>query len=347
MTSPAPLAGRRRGPDSIFKNAVTTFAAQMTTATLTAVLTIFLVRGLGARQYGLFALTIGMSSIAIALADLGISDSTARFVAERRGGDHAELGALVADALKLKIVATGLLCTLFAAFAPVIAHLYGNSGLTWPVRGIALATFGQSTYAMLLGVSTALGRAAVNVRLVAAESVIEVAASVALVAAGAGAAGAAFGRAAGFVLGAVIAAGVVLRLSGHGRVSFWRRPRRETIRLVSGYAGPVFAIDASYTLSSSLSVLLLGAYVGSAASGVFQAPAKLIVLIQYVGLSTAYGVAPRLARGEGQEPNVKALNGALGADRVSMLGVGPRCGLGPSDHASPSRLGATQARRAS
>jgi O-antigen/teichoic acid export membrane protein len=304
-------SGRMRGPDSIVKNAVSTFAAQMTTASLTAVLTLFLVRGLGPRQYGLFALTIGMSSIAVALADLGISDSTARFVAEHRGRDDGELGALVGDALKLKLVVTGVLCALFAALAPVIADLYGNPDLAWPVRGIALATFGQSTYAMVLGISTALGRAAVNVRLVAAESLLEVAASVALVLAGAGAAGAAFGRAVGFGLGAVIAAGVVLRVSGHGAGGFWHRPRRETIRLVGGYAGPVFAIDASYTIGASLSVLLVGAYLGSAASGVFQAPSKLIILIQYVGLSTAYGVAPRLSRGPDQEPNVNAMNRAL------------------------------------
>ena len=312
MTTSQPTESRaRRGPDSIVKNAVSTFAAQMTTASLTAVLTLFLVRGLGARQYGLFALTIGMSSIAIALADLGITDSTARFVAEHRGRDEAELGALISDALKLKVVATGVLCAVFAGMAPVIAHAYGNAALAWPVRGIALATFGQSTYQMVLAVSTALGRSAVNVRLVAAESVIEVCASVGLVVAGAGAAGAAFGRAVGFTLGALIAAAVVLRLNGRVPGGLLRRPRRDTIRLVSGYAGPVFAIDASYTLSSSLGVLLVGAYSGSAASGVFQAPSKLIVLIQYVGLSTAYGVAPRLTRGPGQEPNVGAMNRAL------------------------------------
>lgn len=312
MNAPTPAGGvSRRGPDSIVKNAASTFAAQMTTASLTAVMTVFLVRGLGVREYGLFALTIGMSTIAMAFADLGISDSTARFVAERRERSDDELGALVSDALKLKIVATGLLCALFAGLAPVIADLYGTPALVWPIRAIAVATFGQSTYQMLLGVTTALGRSAVNVRLVAAESVIEVVASLGLVIAGGGAAGAAFGRATGFVLGGVIAAGVVLRLSGRGSAHFWRPPRREMIRLVGGYAGPVFAIDASYTLSSSLCILLVGAYVGSAASGIFQAPMKVIVLIQYVGLSTAYGVAPRLARGPGQTPNVKAMNRAL------------------------------------
>ena len=339
MNASAPEGGvRRRGPDSIVKNAASTFAAQMTTASLTAVMTVFLVRGLGVRGYGLFALTIGMSTIAMAFADLGISASTARFVAERRERSEDELGALVSDALKLKIVATGLLCALFAGLAPVIADLYGTPALVWPICGIAVATFGQSTFQMLLGVTNALGRSVVNVRLVAVESVIEVMASLGLVLAGAGAAGAAFGRATGFVLGGAIATGLVLRLCGRGSAHFWRPPRRETIRLVGGYAGPVFAIDASYTLSSSLCVLLVGAYVGSAASGIFQAPMKVIVLIQYVGLSTAYGVAPRLARGPGQTPNVKAMNRALrGLIGFQCLALAPAVALGRTDHASAAR----------
>jgi O-antigen/teichoic acid export membrane protein len=299
-----------RGPDSILKNAASSFVAQMTTASLTAVLTLFLVRALGAKQYGLFAVAIGVSAIAMAFADVGISSSTARFVAEHRGRD-TELPALIADALKMKVVITGLACALLAALASVIAGVYGNSELVWPLRGIALATFGQSTFLMLGWVATALGRAVVNVRLTAVESLLEISASVALILAGAGVAGAAFGRAFGYVLGAVVAACVVLRLSGHGWVGFWRLPRRATVRRVGMYAGSTFAIDASYTLSSSLSVLLLGAYAGAAASGIFQAPAKLIVLIQYVGLSTANGVAPRLARGPGQQPTARALDRAL------------------------------------
>ncbi|MGA2929115.1 MAG: oligosaccharide flippase family protein, partial [Solirubrobacteraceae bacterium] len=302
---------RRRGPDSIVKNAASSFAAQMTTASLTALLTVFLVRVLGAKQYGLFAVAIGFSTIAITFADLGITNSTARFVAEHRGND-AQLHRLIADALKLKVVVTALACALLAALSSVIAAAYGNSELVWPLRGIAIATFGQSTYLMLLGISTALGRAAVNVRLVAAESLLEVSASIALVLAGAGATGAAFGRAFGYVLGALLAARVVPRLMGHrGQGKFWRLPQAAIVRQVGAYARSVFAIDASYTLSSSLSVLMVGIYSGSVASGVFQAPAKLITLIQYVGLATAQGVAPRLTRGPGQEPDVRALNWAL------------------------------------
>ncbi len=302
----------RRGqePDSIAKNTAASLAAQLTTASLTALLTLFLVRALGVKEYGLFALTIGIGAVTLAFADMGISFSTARFVAEHRGRD-SELRALVADALKLKIVVTGLVCALLAALASVIAGIYRDPDLVWPLRVMALATFGQSTYLMLLGVSTARGRSIVNVRFVAAESLLEVSASIALVLAGAGAVGAVFGRAIGYVLGALIAALVVLRVTGEGPVRLLSFPRRETVRRVSGYAGAVFAIDASYTMTASLSVLILGAYAGSAASGIYQAPAKLITLIVYVGASVSNGVGPRLARSPGREPEVGALQGAL------------------------------------
>lgn len=302
--------GYGAGRDSVAKNTAASLIAQLTTASLTAVMTIFLVRALGASQYGVFALAVGMGSVTVSLSDLGITFSTARFVAEHSGTDDG-LRALIVDALKLKVIATGLVCALLAALASLIAAAYGDRALVWPLRAMALATFGQSTYLMLLGISTARGRATANIRLVAAESLLEITATLALVIAGAGAAGAAFGRAIGYVAGAAIAALAVVRLTASGPVHLWRLPARSTVRRIGTYARSVFAIDASYTLSASASVILLGAYLGSAASGIYQAPLKLITLIQYVGLSTANGVTPMVTRAPGREPDVRALNGAL------------------------------------
>src|SRR3712207_8752862 len=42
-----------------------------------------------------------------------------------------------------------------------------------------------------------------------------------------------------------------------------------------------------------------------------QAPARLIVFLQYVGVSVANGVAPGLARREGHEPEARTFNTAL------------------------------------
>ena len=64
----------------------------------------------------------------------------------------------------------------------------------------AVATFAQTAYLAALGIFTALGRTGVAVRFEAAERMLEVSASVALVLAGAGASGAVFGRAIGYAL---------------------------------------------------------------------------------------------------------------------------------------------------
>ena len=150
-----------------------------------------------------------------------------------------------------------------------------------------------------------------NLRFVAAESVLEVLASVSLVLLGAGATGAAFGRAIGFVLGALIGLIMIYRLVGAPPLRLHRMPGRANLRRVARYAGALVVVETAYTLSASVSVLMLGAYAGSAASGMYQAPMRLILLLGYVGLSAANGVAPRIARQEGREPDVRALHAAL------------------------------------
>jgi len=299
-------------PDSIVRNAAYSYAAQLTTASLTALLTIFLVRTLGPHQYGLFALALSMSTIAMSVADAGISGSTARFVAERRTR-RGEVGALIVDGLKLKVLVTGALCLVLAILAGPIARAYGEPDLAWPLRAIALATLGQSLVLMLLLISNALGRTVMNLRIVAVESVLEFSATVTLVLLGAGAIGAAAGRAVGFVLGAIIGVALVLRLVGRPSLRLGRAPRRATVRHVGAYASALLVVDTAYTMSTNATVLLLGAYLGSAASAVFQAPWKLLSFLQYVGLSLANGVAPRLARHAVEEPNVGALQTSLRA----------------------------------
>ncbi len=297
-------------PHSIAKNSFFSYASQLTTASLTAVLTLFLVRALGPEEYGLFALAMSVSGLCISLSDFGITGSTARFVAEARGR-HAEVGSLVVDGLKLKLPITAAICALLWFSAPLIADAYDEPALAWPMRGIAVATFGQSLVWTLMGLGNALGRTAMNLRFVAAESVLEVLASVSLVLLGAGATGAAFGRAIGFVLGALIGLIMIYRLVGAPPLRLHRMPGRANLRRVARYAGALVVVETAYTLSASVSVLMLGAYAGSAASGMYQAPMRLILLLHYVGLSAANGVAPRIARQEGREPDVRALHAAL------------------------------------
>ena len=67
------VGGRAVRADSIVKNTAFSYATQLTTASLTALMTVFLVRALGPAEYGLFALAVSVSSISLGFADAGIS----------------------------------------------------------------------------------------------------------------------------------------------------------------------------------------------------------------------------------------------------------------------------------
>ena len=71
--------------DSIRRNAAFGLATKLTGALFTGALTIFLVRELEPSGYGVFALAVSVGSLVLPFSDFGISQSTARFIAERRG----------------------------------------------------------------------------------------------------------------------------------------------------------------------------------------------------------------------------------------------------------------------
>src|SRR5262245_17051 len=85
------------------RNAALFFGYQVIGAVFTAALTIFLVRELGSDGYGVFALATGIGAIVVILADLGISQATARFLAESQD-DPETVRHLVGEAFLLKVV---------------------------------------------------------------------------------------------------------------------------------------------------------------------------------------------------------------------------------------------------
>ena len=123
-----------RAADSIVRNAVFAGASKVSGAAFTAVLMIFLVRYLGPEEYGVFALALGVGSLMTVPADLGISVSAARFIAERRGNPDA-MAAVVADAIRLKVFVTGAASLALLALAGPVANAYDTPDLTWPLAG--------------------------------------------------------------------------------------------------------------------------------------------------------------------------------------------------------------------
>jgi O-antigen/teichoic acid export membrane protein len=279
--------------DSIKRNAILSLTNRLTSAVFTAILTLYLVRALGPDGYGTFALAVSVGVLASLLADFGVSASASRFVAEHAGDSKAQF-AVIALALKLKLAFVGAIAVALFALAAPISDAYGVQGLEWPLRGAAIALAGQTLLLFVTGLLGALRRVSANAPVILSESALEMTASVALVALGTGATGATFGRAIGYTLGGILAIVVLSRVIGRSALGRPADGQRQGRRIAS-YALPVFITNGVFTLFSQIDVILLGALIGSAAVGVFQAPVRFISMLTYAGTALAAGVGPTLA----------------------------------------------------
>jgi O-antigen/teichoic acid export membrane protein len=293
--------------DSIARNTAYAVAVRFTGVVFTAVLTIFLVRYLGPKEYGVFALAMGVGALMAVPSDLGISMSAARFVAELRG-DADGVAEVVVDALRLKLVVAGLSSLGLIALANPIASAYGSPELAWPLRILALATFGQSVMLLWATVFEALGRISVYLRVVFAESAIETSASIAIVLFGTGATGAMAGRAAAYAFAAGFGMALVARTIGRSL-----RPRRAGhghARRIALYGSALVIVDGAFTLFTTIDVLLIGAILSVSAVGLFEAQYRLAGFLFVIGTPVRSAVAPRLTRG-GSGPDHEALETSL------------------------------------
>src|SRR5439155_9555111 len=136
----APASGR---PAGAARNTFFALLTQMSTAAFTAVLTLYLVRALGPRAFGIFSLAVSVGALLFLPSDFGISNAAARFIAERRG-DRSAVATLMSDAVRLKLMISGVLSAALIATASLIADAYRHPSLTWPIPWCAIAVLGQS-----------------------------------------------------------------------------------------------------------------------------------------------------------------------------------------------------------
>ena len=282
---------------------------QLSTAAFTAALTIYLVRELGPRDFGLFSLAVSVGALVMLPSDFGISASAARFAAERRD-DLPAVASLLSDALRLKLAISGAVSVALVVLAGPIAEAYGEPDLAWPIRWLAVAVLGQGLVAFYRYAFNAMRDARFGLRLVFSESAMEFTASIALVVTAGGAAAASAGRAVGYAFGALLAIALTVRRLGAPAV---RRSRRlgDARRRLARYAGALFVIETAFAASVQVAPLMIGGFLGPREVGVFQAPNRLLVVLTYPAVAISNGVAPLLSRGEGQEPDVPTYARAL------------------------------------
>lgn len=297
-------------PDRVSRNAGYALATQLVGAVLTGALMVFLGRALGPDAYGAFAFAISVMVLATLLADVGISASASRFLAEH-ADDRPVAARVLQVAVRLKLVLSGATGALLFALAEPICAVFGSPDATWALRWAAIALVGQSMMLLILGALAALRLQRFGVVLAAGESVVEVAASVALVLVGLGAAGAAFGRLVGYAVGLALGLAIAARVLG-------RPPRRTTGpaatigRRILVYAGPLLLVDAAFRVFSTIDVLLISAILGGGAAVAFyELPMRLITFVDYPAAALASAVAPRMARRPGAAPDTPMLEAAL------------------------------------
>jgi O-antigen/teichoic acid export membrane protein len=302
----SPKSPASHGP---VRNTLVQLAAQLTGAGFTAALTLYLVRALGAKGYGAFALAVSISLLVLLPSDFGLSAAVARFLAERRE-DRLAASTMLVRGLQLKVIA-GVAATvaLFALSEP-IARAYGDSSLTWPLRWISIALFGQGLVYFLNATFAAVRTTSRSLKMFTAESAVETTASVLLVALGAGVAGAALGRAVGYAVGALVGLLLAAPIIRPVRAA-WRRRRSVPVRMVGGYAGAMMIVDAAHTAIVQVDVVLIGAILSVGAAGPFAAVSRLFIFLTYLGNSVAAGVAPRLSRTPSSEPDADTFTSGL------------------------------------
>jgi len=200
---PPPHPEERVASDSIARNTLYATVNGVISAAIAAVLTLYLIRALDPHGYGVYTLALAIGALFALVMDLGLSSSVARFIAERRG-DRRAIADYVADALRLKVLIAGLVGVVLVFAAGPIADLYSKPGLTWPLRGVALALVAGSVMQLYGAVLIAQARVAAIIAMSITQSVAFLVAAVALVSAGTGATGAAFARAIGYSAAVVV-----------------------------------------------------------------------------------------------------------------------------------------------
>jgi O-antigen/teichoic acid export membrane protein len=293
--------------DSIARNTGSAFVGSMVSAAFTAALTLFLLRALGPRQYGVFALALSVGALVLLPSNLGISAAAARFVADARRDRVAVLG-VVSDALRLKLVVSLLFSLGLAALAGPIAAAYDAPALEWPIRIMAVAILAESLLQLFDQLFEAEGKMSFYLRVVGAESAAEAVSSIALVLAGFGVAGAVAGRAGAYLF--AVGYAFVLLIKVLGTRPALRGPSAGNIGRIARYGSALIVIDGAFTLFNQIDALLIGAIISVTAVGQFQAPMRLVAFLSYPGAAVASGVGPRVAAGH-EGPSSGAFEGAL------------------------------------
>jgi O-antigen/teichoic acid export membrane protein len=298
-------SGGRLADPGAGRNTLLQFMSNMAGVVFTGVLTLFLVRALGASGYGQYALAVNIAGLLVLPTGLGLPMAIGRYLADYRS-DIRQPRAILALGLRLLVPATLIVTVGLFAAAGLVAQAYGDPRLASPLRWVALSVMGQALFSFLTYAGSALRQSGMALRMAVVESVTETSSAILLVLVGAGATGAALGKSIGYAIATVAGFVLIGRLIGRVR---WNESVHAKVgaREVLGYAGATFIVDVGYTVIARVDILLIGALLTSVAVGSFNAVLRIVTVLGYLGTAVSAGVAPRLSLADGS-PDTGAFN---------------------------------------
>ncbi len=270
------------------------FAARVLAAASTSIITIVLASQLGSQQYGVYAVGMTVATMAATFAELGIASAIARFVADAHPERPAQR-AIVALGLRVKAAAALIVALIMVAAAEPIAELFGGyPGQADVIRAAALAVLFSDLFASLGLLFVAFRTARANILLNGAKSLVELVLVVILVVVLArGPLGAMIANALGYGVGAAIGLLVL------GRSLSAARGGTSTLRIgeLLRSARLIWFTSVAWIGFVTIDLLLLGIYLGPEAVGLYDAPFRINTIFQFIGLSVATVLAPRMVGG--------------------------------------------------
>ncbi len=267
-----------------------TLSTQLLSALVGGLAIIVLARLLGPEEYGLLPLVNSIIVITIILTDLGLSVSTARYIAQSRSKGPAVQKRILVDGFKLLLLTTSLGAGFCAVFAHPLSRLFEEPRLAPLLPVAALLLLGRGM--MKFFARTFQGyhdfrRSGLTNN--AAETLIGVC-SVLPVLFGAGVYGALWGRSAGSLLGLIPAA--ILMYFFHVR-NLPTEKESYYGRLIV-YGLPLILTTSSFFIFTQSGILILGFLMDSKSVAYYSLPLSFIIKIQIPAIALGNSVGPIL-----------------------------------------------------
>lgn len=260
-------------------------------AASTAVLTIVLARNLGLDGYGDYALAFTIASLAAVFASLGVDSSTSRFVAEGYNTGRG-FARVLKTGLKLRTVIAGTVFGALIIVAGPLASAFGEPDLANAVRAAAIALFFSAGFSWVSGVFEGVRQGGMLALISVIKSVVEFAVVLTVLLLGFGAIGALLGNAVAYAAAVGYALLVIRR---YVRRLDTGPEVQASGRRILRYGNHIWLAGVAWLLFDRVDLLMLGAFLGTDAVGLYDAPWRISTILGLLGLSLASAVTPRIA----------------------------------------------------